>query len=526
MEFTKQFQSAARVSTPLVAIRTFDPWSAINTIKRSFGKAADTIPMVLWDTIHGCQAINDKGIEGLSELLTSRDPESGKPLLHEPEETKILGNTLILAENNLGEAPGGKVCKLKDIILFISMAHLHISEPSTVQAIYNLRNMFKQNGHMIVLLISPGSDLPKELQHDFMLMDEPLPNRAEIIEIAKEVYKAFDQKVESAEVLKHASDAVVGLPAFGIEQSFSICLDPITGKIDVDELWHKKKSIINQTRGLQIFDAKDTLDSIGGLHEVKEFYTNLMQGEDPPTVILFMDELGKMFSGSETDRSGTKGELAGETQTWMEDRKIRGGIFMGIPGVAKSTLAKAIAGSFGIPLIHMNIAAMQSGLVGSTGENFRAATKIIDAIGGGNILAIGTSNELDGLPLGLRRRFEFAPTYFFDKPTAEEKKQIWEIKLKSRKLDSKQDLPNDTGWTGAEIHSCVEKAYHLRKSVKEAAKWVVPVTVSEGPRIAQMCMAASGKYLSAGEPGTYQFNIEEIRPTISAVDTGNTRRIK
>lgn len=516
MEFVRQFQAATRISTPLVAIRTFDPWSAINTVKKSFGRAVDQTPMIVWDTIKGCQAINDPGIEGLSELLTHQDKS-----VADLEETKSLANTLIYAEQNLGASR-----RVKDIILFVSMAHLHTTEPALVQAIYNLRNVFKQNGHMLVLLIAPGADLAKELQHDFLVMDEPLPSRPEIIEIAKEVYKAFEKKTETDSILRRAADALVGIPAFGAEQALSMCLDPFTGKMDVDELWHKKKGIINQTRGLQIFTSSETMDNVGGLHEVKEFYTNLLNGEDPPTMILFMDELGKMFAGSETDRSGTKGELAGEMQTWMEDRKIRGGIFMGVPGVAKSTLAKAIAGSFGIPLVHMNVAAMQSGLVGSSGENLRAAMKIIDAIGGGNILAIGTSNELDNLPLGLRRRFEFAPTYFFEVPTPEERKQIWEIKLKARKMDPTQELPDDIGWTGAEIHSCVEKAYHLRKTVKEASKWVVPVTKSEAPRIQQMRMAANGKYLSASEPGEYHYTIEDVRPNLSAVDTGGVRRIK
>ena len=44
-----------------------------------------------------------------------------------------------------------------------------------VQGIWNLRDVFKAGGQMLVLVTPPGATLPVELQNDVMVIDEPLP---------------------------------------------------------------------------------------------------------------------------------------------------------------------------------------------------------------------------------------------------------------------------------------------------------------------------------------------------------------
>ena len=38
------------------------------------------------------------------------------------------------------------------------------------------------------------------------------------------------------------------------------------------------------------------------------------------------------------------------------------------------------------------------------------------------------------------------------------------------------ELPDDDGWTGAEIKECCRKAYRLKLTLKESAEYLVPVT--------------------------------------------------
>ncbi|MGD0124007.1 MAG: hypothetical protein ABSF46_01515 [Terriglobia bacterium] len=87
-----------------------------------------------------------------------------------------------------------------------------------------------------------------------------------------------------------------------------------------------------------------------------------------------------------------------------------------------------------------------------------AALQIIDAVSQGRVLFIATGNSITSLPPELRRCFMLG-TFFFDLPTAEERETIWEIYFK--KYGVSGDLPNDEGWTGAEIKECCRQAHRL-----------------------------------------------------------------
>ncbi len=67
------------------------------------------------------------------------------------------------------------------------------------------------------------------------------------------------------------------------------------------------------------------------------------------------------------------------------------------------------------------------------------------------------------------------------------------------------ELPDDDGWTGAEIKECCRKAYRLKLTLKESAEYIVPVSRSAGDQIKALRQQASGKFISASYPGVYQF---------------------
>src|SRR2546426_7720387 len=94
---------------------------------------------------------------------------------------------------------------------------------------------------------------------------------------------------------------------------------------------------------------------------------------DPPRVIVFLDEIEKAFAGTGTDLSGVKTEMTGTMLTWMQDNEADGLIFIGPPGAAKSAVAKATGNTAGIPTIAFDLGAMQSSLVGGSGERLRSA---------------------------------------------------------------------------------------------------------------------------------------------------------
>jgi len=103
-------------------------------------------------------------------------------------------------------------------------------------------------------------------------------------------------------------------------------------------------------------------------------------------------------------------------------------------------------------------------------------------------------------------------TFFFDHPSAEERKAIWNIYL--TKWNRTGDLPDDEGWTGAEIKECARKAWRLKMSLKESAGYIVPVSRSAADQIESLRRQASGRFLSASQPGV--FTADSVQTVIGA----------
>ena len=106
------------------------------------------------------------------------------------------------------------------------------------------------------------------------------------------------------------------------------------------------------------------------------------------------------------------------------------------------------------------------------------------------------------VPPELCRRFTLG-TFFFDLPTADERETIWGIYLK--KYNVSGQLPNDEGWTGAEIKECCRKAHRLGFTLMQAARYIVPASRSAAEQIKALRQMASGKFTSASTPGVYQY---------------------
>jgi len=200
--------------------------------------------------------------------------------------------------------------------------------------------------------------------------------------------------------------------------------------------------------------------------------------------------------------SGVKTEMTGTMLSWMQDRGADGAIFIGPPGAAKSAVAKAAGATAGVPTVAFDLAAMQSSLVGGSGERLRSALQVVDAVSQGRSVWIATCNSITSLPPELRRRFTLG-TFFFDLPCAEERDAIWKIYRDKWELPGEQ--PDDEGWTGAEIRECCRKSYRLNLSLKESAEYIVPVSRSAADQIKSLRQQASGKFISAANPGVYQF---------------------
>lgn len=108
------------------------------------------------------------------------------------------------------------------------------------------------------------------------------------------------------------------------------------------------------------------------------------------------------------------------------------------------------------------------------------------------------------LPPEFGRSERFDGIFFLDLPGQEEKNAIWKIYLDLFAIDQQQRMPDDTDWTGAEIKACCRLSALLDVSLLDAAQNVVPVAVTASESVERLRTWASGRCLSASEPGIYQ----------------------
>lgn len=474
-QFEMGLRAARRVSTPLVVLRTSDP---ARTLVRIGTAAGTKTAILLWDIVRGLSSVNEASGSAIEKIIGERDRASVGPV-----------DALVLAMG-LPE----------DAVLVISNAHRFWNDTQVVQAIWNLRDRFKANGNMLAMITTSGAVLPDELVQDVLVMDEPLPATEDLGTILGDTLKDADAPELDEEATGHALDALLGLAAFPAEQVLAMSLSK--QGLDLDQVWERKRQVIEQTPGLAVWRGGETFDDVGGCANIKRFLTAVIHGQEPPRGVVFLDEIEKAFAGTGTDSSGVKTEMTGTILSWMQDRSADGALLIGPPGAAKSLVAKATGNTGKIPTIAFDLGAMQNALVGATGERLRSALKVVDAVTNERSLWIATCNSIGILPPELRRRFTLG-TFFFDLPSAEERSAIWQIYL--AKYGVQGELPDHDGWTGAEIKECCRKAYRLNLSLRESAEYIVPVARSAADQIKALRQQASGKFISASCPGVYRY---------------------
>lgn len=394
-----------------------------------------------------------------------------------------------------------------DTVLFVMNAQAYINEARPAQAVSNLRECFKERQNCLVLL-APQIDLPACLRPDVITLDEPLPDAAQLRAIVKKTHE--EAGVEYLpEVGERAVEAVQGLSAFQAEQTAAMSFDigEVNGKmkvlgLNVDDVWERKRKQVEQTKGLSINREGMNFADLGGLEVAKQYMLDMINGNDRPNAIIFVDEIEKVMAGASGDTSGVSQDQHRTLLTHMQDRKSSGVLLVGHPGSGKSAIAKAIGNEAGIPTITLDLGATKGGIVGESESQLRDALKVIDAVSNGKALWIATSNGIASISPELKRRFKDG-IFFTDLPDAVEKAAIWKVHREAYGIERKDVQPDDTGWTGAEIEQCCRKAWQLNSTLAKAGRFIVPVSQSAPDKIEALRQQAHGRWLSASHEGVY-----------------------
>lgn len=478
MSLQKSISRAFRVGVPLVAVESSDPVETIRKVREGVAELDNAPGVIVWDCVRGvtCSDVDRAAIEAVGSL--------GVP------GSDYMGNLTMLLQDLPRLRPRTVVCVVN--------AHRFLDNTMVVQAVSNLRDVFKADQKVLVLI--GAAKLPPELQHDVISFSDPLPDLDRLKGIVSEVcdWAGVDA---SPEVVERGGSAVLGVTGFAAENLTALAMDREEG-LKIDDLWVSKARKINQTPGLQVVSGSSGYDAIGGCSQIKRFMRAVLHGKAKPNAIVYVDEIEKALGGT-GDTSGVSQDQLGQLLSWLQDRRATGAILVGPPGAAKSAIAKASGVEGGVPTIQLDLGATKGSLVGQSEQQVREALKVIDAVSGGSTLWIATCNSLTDLPPELKRRFKLG-TWFFDLPDAEERAAIWTI-YGERYGVAQADWQALLGleWTGAEIESCCELSSNLGISVSEAADYIVPVAKHAADAIARLRSGAEGRFLSASFPGPY-----------------------
>jgi len=396
-----------------------------------------------------------KGLVQTWDFEIHRDPE------------KVLEMLEDVDENRRDKVPPGTIVIAKNLDLFMNDEY---GNPNKQLAVFlqNRAQIFSDPDYdktLIVLGNNPFEKaVPDLIKRDFLRIEFPLPNEAEILELYDFIADSAGEKFihPDEKTKQQIIDSCKGLTAREITNILSYSYIKDAGTINPLTVAEKQAEEIASTPGLKIGIYDVTLDDLKGLDEMKE---------------MAIDSIG--------------------------DNDAKGMLVCGVAGVGKTHFGQAIAGAVKQKIIEMEPAQLEGeGLVGQKENAWKKALDVIKAnapcilfideiekglagVGGGATTG-DTSTKKAASQLLKFLSGDCAP-FFCDLPSDEIKQEIFDhyMEVFNQKLkDEGSDFvitgkPTDTaGWSGAELKSLVRQAKIRKRSINEVEHLIIPISVT------------------------------------------------
>ncbi|MER7441569.1 AAA family ATPase [Micromonospora avicenniae] len=372
-----------------------------------------------------------------------------------------------------------------------------------------------------LVLVSPVLRIPVELEKDVTIVDFSLPSEAEVRLVLEGMIAA---NCASGRIRIGLDDvgrerlakAALGLTLQEAENAFARAMvnDGVLDLEDIALVHEEKRQTVRKSGLLEFVDVNVELADVGGLENLKRW-------------------------------------LAKRDNSWLAEAAEyglpapRGVLITGVPGCGKSLTAKAVAATWGLPLLRLDIGRVFSGIVGSSEQNLRNAIRTAEATspcvlwvdeiekgfpgggaGGGDsgtssrvfgtfltwlqektepVFVIATANNIESLPPEMLRKGRFDEIFFVDLPTSAERAAIWAVHISKRLTRSavaggltiddallKELSVLSEGYSGAEIEQAVIAglfdAFSERRPLRKddlvhGVMNMVPLSVTQAERI-------------------------------------------
>lgn len=370
-----------------------------------------------------------------------------------------------------------------DNIFVLKDFHLHFDKPQVIRGLRNAWNLLKGNRNMIII-VGHKFALPPELHKEIQLLDYSLPDNESILENLNYIKDSINSQLAEEDkpllelsdgIAEAAVEAAKGMTSQEVENSFSLAYRTAKkfDQVFVEAVFQEKIGQLKKNGLLTYMEPNISFDNVGGMHGLKNW----------------LKSRKKAYSKTARD---------------FNLPTPKGMLLASVPGTGKSLICKAIAKEFDCPLFSLDIGNIFDSLVGNSEKNMREMIKTVESIGKCVILIdeiekalsnkavsgagdsgvssrifgtfltwlndrtnpafiVATTNNHTLLPPALIRKGRFDQLFWVDLPTADERRDIFEVVIRKYGRDpqdySMKKLVNGSdNFTGAEVEEVFKDA--------------------------------------------------------------------
>jgi len=427
-----------------------------------------------------CETVEEKRLEALVRAVASElqfpvftwSAASGLSPCHPADAPKTTDLAFALKE--IRSARGDGVWLLKD-------PQAHLENPSTLRALRETAQEFAGTTRTLVL-VGPSMPPKPELDDLEVRFELDLPGSEELRGLVIDTMRRLARDSPATRIDLSREDVaglvsdLQGLTMFEAERALARAVvgDNALTREDRPRIRESKKSLVESGGLLDFVAAPEGLDQIGGLERLKKWISTRRVGFFP--------------------RPG---------ETPLEPPK--GILLLGVQGCGKSLAAKAVAASWGLPLLSLDAGRLLAPYIGESERNLRDALKRVERMApcvlwvdeiekafvsvrsnesdGGvskrllgalltwmqdraqKVFLVATANSVEDLPPELIRKGRVDEIFFVDLPGTAARQEIFRLHLAKRgadpaRFDLKLLAESAHGFSGAEIEQVLVSALY------------------------------------------------------------------